>query len=661
MVDPVPLTPAPALIPADSSLYQKAFRVSPVAVTITELATGKYLDVNEAFEELFGHPRHEVIGRKASDLGLWADPTERERLVELIRTDGLVKDFLATGRHRDGTLRTCSINGTVMRHSDTPCLVLVMQDITQQMTTERVLRETLEKFTKAFEANPDAVVLAELDTGIVLEANPGFTLLTGYSRAEVVGRRTSDMGLYAHPEHREEVFARLRSLGFVREVEAPLRRKDGRQVQVLFNAELLQLSGKPHILAVLKDMTRQRQAELEKVSLEAQLRRAQKLEALGTLAGGIAHDFNNILTAIMAYSEFAQLDLGDNKAVQGHLEEVRKAGSRAQSLVSRILAFSRQQRNEREPGDVQAVVRDAVALLRPALPASIEITEEYTPGQQIALLDAGQLHQVIMNLGTNAAHAMRAAPGRLSLSVARVPAPALLPGLRRREAICITITDTGHGMDEEVQRRLFEPFFTTKPQGEGTGLGLSVVHGIVREHGGTIEVRSSPGQGSTFTIYLPLHEERGEPATLASAAELPQGRGERILFIDDEPQLCGFALQLLTRLNYRVTTCCNPAEALAYFTGGREEFDLVLTDLTMPLLTGVDVARRLLARKPSLRIILMTGYSGNWTAERVRELGLLDLLHKPLNLESLARAVRRGCDAPQTTREIPSQAASTQT
>jgi PAS domain S-box-containing protein len=628
-VEPPPVVP---LLDTGDAIYRSAFMVSPETITITELATGRYLDVNDAFETLFGLARREVIGRHASEFGIWADPAERAELVARIQRDGTVRDFYAVGRHRDGTLRTCSINATVVTHDGQARLVLAVRDITPQVRTERALREALERFSKAFHAFPSAVLLVELESGRLVEFNDVLPRLSGYAREELEGRGVIEVGLYADPADRTVLLSHLRAEGRATKLELPLRRKDGAILTVLLTSELVELAGVPHVLSVLEDLTAQRRAEREKASLEEQLRGAQKLEALGTLAGGIAHDFNNILTALMAFTELAKLDIEEPQAALSDLEEVRRASVRAQDLVRRILTFSRRQKQERKLVDVQTVVRDAVALLRPTLPSTIEIVERYLSAPQNVLADTGQIHQVVMNLGANAAYAMRDTGGTLSIEV-REAAAAAVP------SICIVVRDTGCGMSSAVQERLFEPFFTTKPLGEGTGLGLSVVHGIVREHDGRIEVQSEPGSGTELRILLPVQHDAAHAEPIP-VAEILRGGGERVLFVDDEPAICDLARRLLTRLGYRVTTCCSPVEALAFFTGGREEFDVVLTDLTMPQMTGIEVATRLHARNPRLPILLMTGFSGDWTQERVRERGVRELLPKPFTLDTLARALR---------------------
>jgi PAS domain S-box-containing protein len=641
MAEPQQRLDDPGFDPATIESYRQAFQFSPDAITVTELSTGRYVDVNAGFEVLFGLSRSEVLGHCSSEFSIWADPTERARLVDRIAKDGSLRDFLAVGRHRDGSLRTCSLNASTVGDGTNRQLVLVIRDLTEQLRTERALREAAERFSKAFHGSPDAVILSKLETGVVLEVNDGFCRLSGHPREEVVGKSTTEIGLL-QAEDRVALVAELKSLGRLSRYEVQMRSREGDVALVELSSEIIELDGAPCLMTTGRDITRQRMAEREKSNLEMQLRRTQKLESLGTLAGGIAHDFNNILTAVLAHADLAKLDVEDPAVTIKHIDEVKKAGIRAQELVRRIVTFSRQQKQESRPVDLQGVVRETLALLRSIIPSTIHITESYLAEPQVVLGDHGQLCQVVMNLCTNASYAMGTSPGTLDVRLEQSNPPGL--GDAAPASVCITISDTGHGMAPEVLKRMFEPFFTTKPPGEGTGLGLSVVHGIVHDHCGFVDAASEKGKGSRFRVFLPLHRA-ALPKPAPQLEALPRGNGERILFLDDEEAICKLAMQLLTRLGYRVTTYCNPVDALAHFTGGQMDFDLVITDLTMPRMTGIEVATRLLARQPALPIILTSGFGGEWTQEEVRAHGLLELVPKPLTLTSLAAAARRGVEA----------------
>jgi signal transduction histidine kinase/CheY-like chemotaxis protein len=435
----------------------------------------------------------------------------------------------------------------------------------------------------------------------------------------------------------------------VRDFAVNLRSFKGNQRDVLLSGDLIVLGGEPHIIATVRDITATLATERSKAELETQLRQAQKLEALGTLAGGIAHDFNNILGAMVAFIDLIRLDVDDGVAVLEHVAELKSATHRARDLVQQILTFSRAQKPTRSVIQIEQPVRDAIKLLRSSLPSSVVIASEFDPEAPAVLADASQLHQIVMNLGTNAAHAMRARGGELRIVIKRVDIaeqsrsrPDLRPGRYAR----LSVRDGGHGMDEATLKRAFEPFFTTKKQGEGTGLGLAVVHGIVRDHDGAIWVDSLVGRGTTVEIHLPEHA--GERSSVHARPEaLPRGSGERILVVDDEEVLCSSLQLLLGRLGYEVVARSSPDEALELFQAAPASFALVLTDLTMPGMTGLDLAQRILMRTPNARVVLMSGFSGTWTPDTVRALGLLDMLVKPLSAATLAEGVARAIATPR--------------
>ena len=390
-----------------------------------------------------------------------------------------------------------------------------------------------------------------------------------------------------------------------------------------------------------------RTAEEDRTRVEAQLRQAQKMEALGTLAGGIAHDFNNILGIIVGYTEMARWDAGEDSAAKSHLMEVLKAAERAKDLVQQILAFSRRSEQERRPIQVGLIVKEAMKMLRASLPSTINIKVNVA-SRAIVSADPTQIHQVLMNLCTNAAHAMSDNGGVLEVALTdvRVGPESIMPhsDVRPGPFVKLTVEDTGCGMDPAILDRIFDPFFTTKEPGVGTGLGLSVVHGIVKSHGGAIEVESSPGRGTTFQVLLPTMECTPGLETEA-AGPLPRGR-ERILVVDDEPALAMAAKQMLERLGYRVDYRTSGIEALDTFRLQLTEgpFDLVITDMTMPDLTGTDLARELLALQPALPILLCTGFSEKMNAEKAKSLGIQGFLMKPVIMSELARMIREVLD-----------------
>ncbi|MEW6218708.1 MAG: response regulator [Thermodesulfobacteriota bacterium] len=382
--------------------------------------------------------------------------------------------------------------------------------------------------------------------------------------------------------------------------------------------------------------------------LERQLRQAQKMEAIGTLAGGIAHDFNNILGAIIGCTELALLDTPAGSLVHRHLEEVHKASQRAKTLVRQILTFSRRTEQMRLPIRVTPLVEEVLAMLRASLPSFIEIRQHLDTQEDTVLADPSQICQLVMNLGSNAGHAMRQHGGVLTVGLIHVPAeaaelPPQLPA-SRTGYLRLSVADTGEGIHCEHLDRIFEPYFTSKEQGDGTGLGLAIVHGIVKACDGWIKVQSTPGQGSLFEVLLPLAADaetgKGE---LADLRQLPEGR-ERLLVVDDEEALVWSLMQALGRLGYQVVGTTSSLEALELLGDQASGFDLVITDQAMPDLTGVELARRLLAARPGTRIILCTGFSELVSLEKACAMGIAAFLVKPVDTPYLARTIRQVLD-----------------
>jgi len=391
------------------------------------------------------------------------------------------------------------------------------------------------------------------------------------------------------------------------------------------------------------DITARKNAEAEKERLEIQLRQSQKLEAMGTLAGGIAHDFNNILGAILGYGELAQKAAANDGVVRRYLDNVMHAGGRAKALVERILAFSRSGVGERGPINVQAVIEETLELLAASLAPGVQLKSRLQAGDAAVVGDATQLHQVAMNLCTNALQAMEHG-GLLEVTLERAQlaqARELSHGnLAPGAYVCLTVSDTGSGIPPQVLERMFDPFFTTKGVGEGTGLGLSLVHGIVADLGGAIDVRTAVGGGTTFTIWLPVAGEAPAPSATA-AAELPRGDGQTVMVVDDEKALVALAEETLAELGYEPIGFNSSVQALQAFHEAPHRFDAVLTDETMPDLTGTELAREIRRLRPDIAIVLMSGYSGVQLIERARAVEVREVLRKPLQSKDLAECLGR--------------------
>ena len=414
------------------------------------------------------------------------------------------------------------------------------------------------------------------------------------------------------------------------------RKKDGSVITVEVTARRFVLDGRPARLVVVNDVTERRK-------LEEQLRQSQKMEAIGTLAGGIAHDFNNILGAILGYGELAHQHSAEGSTLRRYLDNVLHAAGRAKSLVDRILGFSRSGLGERAPVQVQAITQETLELLAASMPAGIRLEQKLLGGNAAVIGDATQLHQVVMNLCTNALHAMEHG-GVLSVVLTRIDLSepralsrgTLVPGPHLR----LTVSDTGSGIPPQVFERMFDPFYTTKGVGEGTGLGLSVVHGIVTDLGGAIEVITTAGHGTTFEIWLPIRGEIGDSSD-EQARELPRGHGAVVMIVDDEPALVALAEEMLAELGYEPVGFNSSVSALHAFRDEPKRFDLILTDEAMPDLVGTELARQIRQLAPAIPIVLMSGYGGSQLAQRAAAIGINEVLRKPLQRRDLAESLAR--------------------
>ncbi|MCP4641919.1 MAG: response regulator, partial [bacterium] len=363
--------------------------------------------------------------------------------------------------------------------------------------------------------------------------------------------------------------------------------------------------------------------------------------------GGIAHDFNNVLAAMLGYAELASIAADDPNTVRRHINEILRAGSRARDLVRQILTFSRQVEVKRRPVRLPSILEEVITLAKAGMPANITLSCEFDGSNQYVLADPGQIHQIVMNLITNAVHSMKPDGGRLSIRIddthVEDDRADDLETVAGCDCVRLTVADTGCGMDALVRERIFEPFFTTKPVGEGTGMGLSTIHGIVTNSGGAIRVESEVGKGTAFKVYFPVTE--APDSAPVEEERLPLGRGEHVMLVDDEEALVRIGVAVLDRLNYTVTATTNSQEALEIFRANPDTFHVVITDQNMPDMTGLALTKKLLSIRPGLPVILATGYSDVASPEHAEANGIKGYLTKPMSTGELARAIRGALDA----------------
>jgi PAS domain S-box-containing protein len=512
------------------------------------------------------------------------------------------------------------------------------QEITRRRKAEEALREREEQYRTLFEQASDGVFVANTQ-GQCIEANTRACTMLGYTCDELLNKPIE--ALVAKGDLKEvplDLHTLPSGQGMVRELH--FARKDGTLLPVEISAKILS-DGRWQIF--VRDITGRRQAEDERRKLEEQLRQSQKMEALGTLAGGIAHDFNNILTAILGYTEIALRHTPREGAPWKNMQEVFTAGIRARDLVKQILIFSRQTVPERRPLLLHLLIHGTLRLLRPSLPSTVTIRTQINTTSGLIMADATQIQQILLNLGSNAEYAMRDSGGTLEVGLDEVTITPEFAAehseLRPGPYMCLTVRDTGEGMAPEVVARAFEPFFTTKGVGEGTGMGLAVAHGIVTSHGGAILVDSQPGQGTTFTIYLPRIEE--SPVEEAEIDEPVRKSSARILFVDDEEAIATLAQDMLVHMGHEVMAYTSSQEALDAFRATPDAFDLVITDQTMPQMTGSALARAVRGIRPDMPIILCTGFSHTIDAEKANAAGIDAFYVKPLVARSLTRTIQQ--------------------
>ncbi len=611
----------------------------PDMIFVKDARDLRFVRFNRAGEQLLGYTREELLGKTDYDffpkeIADFFTAKDRQTLDAKDLVD-IPEETIRNRSNEERILHTKKL--PILDEAGAPQYLLgISEDITERKMAEEAIR----KLSQAIEQSPVSIVITDVEGNIEF-VNKKFTQITGYSLAETLGQNPRILKSGETPADEYRRLWQTISSGGVWQGEFHNRKKNGELFWELATIAPVRDAGNviTHYVAVKEDITQRKK-------LEAHFRQAQKLEAIGLLAGGIAHDFNNILSAIIGYTEISRFNVQPESQVAEYLAHVLEAGRRAKELINQIMMFSRETEQELKPIQVYLPVEQALKLIRASIPATIEIRSEIL-SQASALADATQVHQIVMNLCTNAAHAMKESGGLLQVSLTDITIDKedhreTYPDTEPGDYIRLTVSDQGHGIDAFHLHRIFDPFFTTKEKGEGSGMGLSVVHGIVKSYGGSIYVHSRPGEETTFDLLIPALENAA-PDTIAMQKPVPTGC-ESILFVDDEEMIVDSAKGMLESLGYRVMATTSASEALEAFRNNPEGFDMLVTDLTMPKTTGLELADKILQIRPDLPIVLCTGFGGNMNEEQIIRRGVRGIIFKPILRRDMAVAVRNALD-----------------
>ena len=608
--------------------FSTIFHTNPAANALARLDNGQLVNINQAWQDLTGYSHSEAIGHTPLELNLWIVPAQRERLIKMLQEKEMVQDEVQI-RKKSGEIIDLYTSASITELSGEKYLLTMGQDITGRKKAEAALRESEEKYRSMMESMEEAVYICSSDYHIEY-MNP--------TMIKKIGRDATGELCYKTLHGLDErcPWCEHNKVMKGETIKTELAKEKEKEFFLVSHSPIFHTNGSVSKLSIYRDITETRK-------LEHRIQQAQKMEAIGNLAGGIAHDFNNILSSIIGFTELALDDASEGTLLEDSLQEVYSAGKRAKGLVKHILAFARQSDEKRSPIQPIAIVKEVIDFIRSTIPTTIEIQDDIK-SESLILGNSTQVHQILMNLCTNAAYAMEDSGGTLHLSMKDVfiDKEKLSIGIKTGDYIEIMVSDTGTGIAPEIIDSIFEPYFTTKAQGEGTGMGLAMVQGIVESYGGSINVESRLGKGTTFTIWLPVTKKRSYGGDYVPE-QIPMGT-ESILFVDDEASIAKMGIQILERLGYSVTARTSSIEALTLFQAKPNDFDMVVTDMTMPNMTGDTLAVELMKIRADIPVILCTGYSKKISDETASEIGIKAFAYKPLVKADLAKTVRKVLD-----------------
>ncbi|MBN2418079.1 MAG: PAS domain S-box protein [Deltaproteobacteria bacterium] len=592
---------------------------------------GNLMEVNDTYCKMSGYSRKELLSKSVPDIEVAASQDEIENNVKNVIKKGGGR-FIGTHRRKDGSHFKVEIS-IQFQPEDDGSFICFLQDITDRIKAEEALKRSEEKHRTILQTAIDGFMIID-KTGEIIEVNDSYSKMSGYSREELLNKNAAMLeAVYPSEEMIKEIneIVDRKTYRFIRQH----KRKDGSLFDVEISSQYQ--AEEENFVCFIRDIT-------EKKEMESLLKQAQKMESIGTLAGGIAHDFNNILSPIMMNAEMAMIDLQPDDPLQECMKEIFHSSERARDLVKQILTFARKRSEKRILLKASEIVKDAVKFLRSTIPTTININYSNRAKRDTILADPTQLNQIIMNLCTNAAYAMREKGGLLEVTSDNVDISksiakryyALNPGSYFR----LSVTDNGTGISPDIMERIFDPYFTTKKAGEGSGLGLAIVHGIVKNYGGDITVENKLGHGATFNVYLPLTDAKVTGEVNINREDIPKGT-ERILLVDDEEVAVYVSHRMLEKYGYTVTSTTRSMEALKIFKNNPCGFDLVITDMAMPNMTGETLAKEIMAIRPEMPVILCTGFSDNINEEKAKKLGIRCFVLKPIIMSELVKTIRQ--------------------
>lgn len=595
---------------------------------------GRLTSFNPAFTRILGYTSPQDFKRvlEKARSSLHIDPDALETILTTVQQRNRIRDFETRVSRASGTRIWVSISARAVRGEagELSAIEGSVENIDRRKKVEQMIIRAKQEWERTFDCLPDIITILD-ENFTIRRLNMAFAKRLGMHPRDIVGRHCSEF--FQTSSGDDDWFMRLKSMaesgGDAEEMDIP-------QLGGVFLVTVSPFHVGKEISDIADGVVLVAHDISSRKQLEAKLRQSQKLEAIGTLAGGIAHDFNNILGVIMGYAEMALEDTEAASSAERRLTEILSAGRRARDLIHQILTFSRQEELALRPLSLDSVIKEVTKMLRASLPSNIDIRIDLVPDAGAVMANLSQIHQVLMNLCTNAAHAMRSKGGTLTVSLTKTTMQEA--DEREKTALCLSVNDTGHGIPQDILDNVFDPFFTTKQPDEGTGMGLAMVHGIVNSHGGFINVESSPGEGATFHVTLPVAEMSPKPDFAGTQVHV-RGKG-RAMFVDDEQSLAVIGGEMLESLGYTPVVETDSLRALETFKSAPDDFSLVITDQTMPSLSGEDLAGRMLAMRPDLPIIICTGYSEEMSAERARKMGVKGFLLKPVLKKDLAQSIR---------------------